>query len=483
MITGTLSSYHRTENTSKKALQKKNKINNSLRIAQWNLRGSKHPSKIQTINTIDFDIFALQEINHIDEHTIDKINTKTIITKKERERNSKGGRGGGTLTLSNLDITHKEEITINKDSTLTRLVLDGVFVLWFGNIYLNKGLPKQMRKLFNSIQTHVPENEMQNVILIGDFNVNINKKSPKFTLLQNLCNQFYLKINDPGKTSRALSTLDYMICGKGIEAKIKDIFPSCSDHNILTWDITFKATSKQKKISIPNKRLAEEITKTAIMNENVTNAFALLQTFLKLKKLRKKEEFIRIKPKRRTNDTYKNVLMSIKDESSITKVLNAYWSSLWEETENIRFSPMSKEAFKMLKSICKYHLFEKRDGSIVNKVLGDEGEVITDPKKVSAALIEVLKDIQLSDKFDHYLGNIPFPDLPTLEEDEVNHLLSKLATGKALSFDLFSDMILKDENAKNKLSKLLQDLWSQNLNDIDSLNELFKTRCPKQSPP
>ena len=48
---------------------------------------------------------------------------------------------------------------------------------------------------------------------------------------------------------------------------------------------------------------------------------------------------------------------------------------------------MSKEAFNTLKSICKYHLHEKRDGSIVNKVLGENGEVITDPKKVPSTLI------------------------------------------------------------------------------------------------
>lgn len=134
-ITGAQISYHSEEYPQ---LQKKhrNKINNLIRIAQWNLRGSKHPSKIQTINIIDFDIFTLQEINHIDEQTVNKINTQTIISRKEREKNSKGG---GTMTLSNLNITKKEEITINKDSTLTRLVIDGVFVLWLGNIYLNRG--------------------------------------------------------------------------------------------------------------------------------------------------------------------------------------------------------------------------------------------------------------------------------------------------------------------------------------------------------
>ena len=193
-------------------------------------------------------------------------------------------KGGGTITLSDLKITHKQEVDINKDCNLTRIVIDGVFVLWIGNIYLNRGLPKQINKLFSVIQENIPEHEVQNLILIGDFNVNINIKSNKLILLENLCKQFQLKINNPGKASRDMTTLDFLISGKGVEAKIKDNLDSCSDHNILIWDIIFKATSRPKNIYIPNKKIAEEITRTAIMNKDVTSATTLLQTFLKLKK-------------------------------------------------------------------------------------------------------------------------------------------------------------------------------------------------------
>jgi len=74
-----------------------------------------------------------------------------------------------------------------------------------------------------------------------------------------------LKINDPGKASRYFTTLDYLICGKGIEAIIKENFRSCSDHNILIWDVTFKAMPKPKKIYIPNKKIVEEITQAVII--------------------------------------------------------------------------------------------------------------------------------------------------------------------------------------------------------------------------
>ena len=89
------------------------KINNSLRIAQWNIRGLNNQSKLHTINAIDCQIFALQEVDHPKNLILDQIHNLTPITKKERETDK---RGGGTMTLSNLNITHKIEENINKDS-------------------------------------------------------------------------------------------------------------------------------------------------------------------------------------------------------------------------------------------------------------------------------------------------------------------------------------------------------------------------------
>ena len=137
-------SSHRGEQTKK--------LNNLLKIAQWNLRSLSHLSKIQTINSIDCDILALQEINHLNENAVEKIHTKSVMMKKERNHE----RGGGTMTLSELNITHWDERNINKDCSLVRLVIDGVFVIWFGNIYLNRGLPKQINKLFSAILSNIP---------------------------------------------------------------------------------------------------------------------------------------------------------------------------------------------------------------------------------------------------------------------------------------------------------------------------------------
>lgn len=224
------------------------KINNSLKMVHWNARGLAHPSKIQTINATDCDIMAIQEIDHPTENLLECITTKSVITKRERD-----AKGGGTITLSNLEITHITRYNINKDCEIARIIIDGVFILWIGNIYLNKGLPKQIQKLFSIINENIPENERQNIILLGDFNINLNKKSPKLTLLNNLCKQFQLSIQDPKSGTRDLATLDFIITGKGIEAALEDNLKSCSDHNILTWRIHFNATPRPKKSLSPIK--------------------------------------------------------------------------------------------------------------------------------------------------------------------------------------------------------------------------------------
>jgi len=53
-----------------------------------------------------------------------------------------------------------------------------------------------------------------------------------------------------------------------------------------------------------------------------------------------------------------------------------------EWNENLRFSKHSREAFKFLRNVYGYNQYERRDGSIVSKVLVD-GEVISHTKTVN----------------------------------------------------------------------------------------------------
>ena len=93
------------------------------------------------------------------------------------------------------------------------------------------------------------------------------------------------------------------------------------------------------------------------------------------------------------NDIYKNVLLALKDEDSILEEINKYWQHFWHDQERKRYSPMSKGAFDTLKAICKYHLLQKRDGSVVNQIRLDNGNIITEREEVSSTLIQVLAEI------------------------------------------------------------------------------------------
>ena len=88
----------------------------------------------------------------------------------------------------------------------------------------------------------------------------------------------------------------------------------------------------------------------------------------------------------------------------------------------------------------------------------DEGEIVSDQNKVSLVLIKVLRNIQLSEDFEQHTGNLPFPELPALSQEQAEQLLNSLASGKAVSFDLFSDIVLIDKTMTRRLVKLIQNL-------------------------
>ena len=81
---------------------------------------------------------------------------------------------------------------------------------------------------------------------------------------------------------------------------------------------------------------------------------------------------------------------------SIKQTLNSFYTNFWEELKNSRFSSMSKVSFNTLSLYIHLIFLKKRDGSIVRRVLGQNGEVLTDPKKVASTLIKILKDRRLS---------------------------------------------------------------------------------------
>ncbi|HRP37858.1 MAG TPA: hypothetical protein PLS50_08695, partial [Candidatus Dojkabacteria bacterium] len=68
----------------------------------------------------------------------------------------------------------------------------------------------------------------------------------------------------------------------------------------------------------------------------------------------------------------------------------------------------SATAYKNLKNILKYHLFEKRDGGIINCVINEDGTIEQDQDQVSRLLLKTIKEIQVDNKW-KWLEEKEFP--------------------------------------------------------------------------
>ena len=70
-----------------------------------------------------------------------------------------------------------------------------------------------------------------------------------------------------------------------------------------------------------------------------------------------------------------NKLFNLEDAFKVENTINSHWSNFWKTTEKNRWTNESKHAYHNLKNILRYHLFEKRDGGIINKILTDDGAI------------------------------------------------------------------------------------------------------------
>ena len=165
------------------------------------------------------------------------------------------------------------------------------------------------------------------------------------------------------------------------------------------------------------------------------------------------------------------------EQASIAEVITTikeHWANFWQLTERERWSICSRQACHKLKSILKYHLFEKRDGAIISQLLTDSGEITDDPQVIGSLLGQTIKEIQIDENWG-WLESRPFPELSRLSQPELLELIRLLLTDKTLALDSISDTIFKmalketanNQNEPTAISKL-RNLWRT---DWDSIEE------------
>ena len=138
---------------------------------EWEVNNNE--TKIIFIKGLKSELIALQEIQQKEDTISSNFNTINI-----QERTTK--RGGGTATIIENLYGWKisKVVKINKDSNLLKINLQNNYI-WFLNLYLNQGKMSKIQKLFGILQKNIPINEMSQLLVIGDFNIDVYDQEEK----------------------------------------------------------------------------------------------------------------------------------------------------------------------------------------------------------------------------------------------------------------------------------------------------------------
>ena len=142
-----------------------------------------------------------------------------------------------------------------------------------------------------------------------------------------------------------------------------------------------------------------------------------------------------IKRKVWQKDLQERILRIENEDEDIRRILDDYWYNLAEQNEDERYSQESRKAFEFLRRVYKYNQYEKRDGSVVNKVALDDNTTVTQTEEVAKAIIDSLKTLQIKEDEPQYKSEIPFPKLSDLKTGELESILQGLSTNKATAYD------------------------------------------------
>ena len=216
-------------------------------------------------------------------------------------------------------------------------------------------------------------------------------------------------------------------------------------------------------------------------DKSVTDATSFLNQLSILKHKNKRKIWKRIKPKSFKNETLWKLLSKLSNPQELEMTINNYWKDEWKNTEAERYSQYSAHAYQKLKKILKYHLFEKRDGGIINCIKNEDDSIETNMDKVNALLLKTMKEIQIDKKWE-FIEEKEFPKLNRLNQGDMERIIGKFSTGKAIAYDGLSDIIFsnkKDEGMQTRAeitAKKLRNLWRIPFHKYSHTEEIWDTR-------
>ena len=446
-----------------------------IEITQWNGRSINSEAKSSFIRSLPGNLITIQEIWQRME-TVKELGDILDFQWREYQR------GGGTATLNNgqMVLTIVNRFEINKDSNALKLRVQNSYI-WLINLYLNKGTCSKLQKLFGKIRRNIPQNEWNNIIIIGDFNIDLNKQSSDKALLQALVKQLGLTIETPTMNTRRDAKLDYLIRGAGIKVSDNQVITSVSDHKAVWWKLEISGIKRKGTIKIPNRKCADEIITILLKNKRVKNAKQFLQGLAAQRKLNRRRLYKIIRKRKLQVSSLFELLLKAQDSEQATAIVNEHWRKFWRDTEDSRYSSASVNAYRNLRQILKYHLFEKRDGAIINCIIKEDKEITSDSREIEANLLKTMQEIQVDHNWP-WIQEKSFPELEKLDEYEMEDILFHMGINKAIAFDGCSDLIFSHKRNGKNVSlqsltiKKLNDLWKTRLDELAEMENTWDTR-------
>ncbi len=447
--------------------------NTNIKLLSWNCR-SLTQSKVVEILKQKPKILMLQEIWKPTEDVLSLLDMS-------KELQQRGDGYGGYLLAWKDDVLRLNQgpYTLNEDSIISKALLADNRSVWIGSVYLSRASKKTLLETFSKVKEYVPEREWSRILLAGDWNIDILDQNNKLTqALKTITKQMGLKIHCSNET-RGKKVIDFVVAGNDIKIE-RTLSVEChlSDHKMVLSETEIPKPLTSQKRKIPNRRAANFITLKSL--ENAKNSREFLNNVDGMMKNRKYNIMMELKPKKYDRSLLNTLLQLEEEDASFKKVIDDYWSNLNILNERLRYSAETqniKEAFSFLKRVYKYNQYYKRDGSIVQKILMDDGSIETRPKEVDGILLEVMKKTQQVETEPFYNGKIPFPRLKEPSLNEMWEILDIMSTNKAIAFDGLSDIMFKgSQEEKMIVASKLKDIWSTPWEGNANEDNHFKTR-------
>ena len=193
-----------------------------------------------------------------------------------------------------------------------------------------------------------------------------------------------------------------------------------SDHDYLWIKVEIKAPSMFNKFSLtPNKKLAKEITETCL--EKARNGIEFIKMCNKKYKYNKTKLKVKTRHKNKNNELLNRIMESEEDENTL-EIIKEYWREKTTDCELQLLNNQLQKAFHCMKKLTKFHEYNRRDGSIINRVLKEDKSVTSEIDEVNKLVLDNLKSIQTKDDQPLYTNTTPFPNLQLISQSEMDYI-------------------------------------------------------------